>query len=59
MTIKEQLNAAVRHRKKSKLALIGELLESDRLLREDAKQIFRLGEENKQLREALAMRPNA
>ena len=58
ITIAQQLQAAARYKKSSKLQLIGELLESDRLLRADARQIFALGEQNKKLREALAMRPN-
>jgi len=53
ITLEQQLNAAARHKKQSKLQLIGELLESDRIIRADARQIFELGERVKRIEAAL------
>lgn len=55
-TIGDQIAIMAKARKYSKRHLVAELLESDRILREDARQIFALGEEVKRLR---AMLPNA
>ena len=52
-TFGEQIAAAARYKKVSKLQLIGELLESDRLIRADARQIFALGEDMKRYKKAL------
>jgi hypothetical protein len=52
-TFGEQITVAARYKKVSKLQLIGELLESDRLIRADARQIFALGENVKRYKKAL------
>ena len=52
-TFGEQIAAAARYKKASKLQLIGELLECDRLIRADAKQILALGEEVKRYKNML------
>jgi hypothetical protein len=54
MTVKDQLRAAAVCKRHTKTALVGELLESDRLLSADREQINKLGEENKQLKAALS-----
>jgi hypothetical protein len=49
----EQIRNVATENKLSKLRLIAELLESNRIISEDNKQIFSLGEEVKRLRKAL------
>jgi len=53
-TFADQIRLAGKARKYSKRQLVAELLESDRMLRADARQINALGDEVKRLKELLA-----
>ena len=53
-TFADQIRLAGKARKYSKRQLVAELLESDRMLRADARQIQALGEEVNRLKELLS-----